>query len=312
MKDQPTVFMGTPEVAVPFLEQLHRMTDVRLVVTQPDRPRGRKQILMPTPVKQRAGELGIPVVQPEKIRSNESLKSKLRGIGPALILVVAYGRILPVDILDIPQYGCVNVHFSLLPRYRGAAPVNRALENGEATSGVTLIKMDPGMDTGPIIASRETAVGPDETAPELFDRLTALGVNLFSETLENYLNGRIDPEPQNHERASSAPMMEKSEGWLNFELPARTLHNRIRAFQPWPGTRACVGNSLFKFVQTAVEEGIGSGVSGTVERNGKQLSVVCGKNSRLVLLKLQPENRKPMDSAALLNGGYLKEGDRFD
>ncbi len=311
MKDQPTVFMGTPEVAVPFLDQLHRMTDVRLVVTQPDRPRGRKQILTPTPVKRRAGELGIPVIQPEKVRTNESLRSQLKAVNPAVILVVAYGRILPEDILDIPDHGCVNIHFSLLPRYRGAAPVNRALENGESITGVTLMRMDAGMDTGPVIAQRETAVDMNETAPELFKRLTELGLDLLSETLEDYVKERIVPEPQNHAQASTAPMMEKTEGWLNFDLPALSLHNKVRAFQPWPGARARLGDAVFKFVETTVGEHEPNSAPGTVERIGKQISVSCGENTSLVLLKLQPENRKPMDSASLINGGYLKEGDRF-
>lgn len=311
MKERPTVFMGTPEAAVPFLECLHRISDVKLVVTQPDRPRGRKRVMQPTPVKKRALDLNLPVIQPERVRSNESLKDQLQSITPAVILVVAYGRILPVDILDIPECGCLNVHFSLLPRYRGAAPVNRALENGESITGVTLMKMDAGMDTGPVIAQRETTIGPSESAPRLFERLTEVGLKLLEDTLPDYVAGTVKPREQDHGRASMAPMMEKSEGWLDFRLSARELHNRVRAFQPWPGARARLGNTVFKFVETDVDEPGSDGVAGTVQYRDKQLAVVCGDGSRLVIRCLQPENRKPMDAASLINGGYLKEGDRF-
>ncbi len=305
-----SLFMGTPDVAVPFLDALNDQTDVQLVVSQPDRPRGRKQVLQPTPVKARAAELGLPVEQPVRLKGNGLFVDRLDQLNLDVILVVAYGRILPLEILELPRKGCLNIHFSLLPAYRGAAPVNWAIVNGETETGVTLMKMDAGMDTGPVVGTVRTPIDPTEQAPSLFQRLTGLGIDLFKKTLSAYMTGDRVPEPQPATGVSMAPMMSRDDGVLDFSRPALELHNRVRGFQPWPGTRASWNGRMFKILETGLPRTGAERPVGSVIVMGNQIDVQCGDGMRLPILRIQPESKKAMDAPACINGGYLKDGDQ--
>ena len=227
--------MGSPDFAVPVLQALAGAYPLAGVVTQPDRPAGRGLTLVPPPVKRTALELGLPVVQPEKLRTPEAL-AELRAWSPDLIVVAAFGQILRPAVLDLPRFGCLNVHASLLPRWRGAAPIQAALLAGDTETGVTIMKLDPGVDTGPTLSRRALPIGPDDTAGDLFERLAPLGAQLLLETLPGYLAGSLALQPQDAARATYAPMLKKEDGQLDFSRPADELARRVRAFQPWPGT----------------------------------------------------------------------------
>jgi len=229
------VFMGTPPFAVPTLEALVRHGDtVAMVITQPDRPAGRGRKLTASAVKHKALQLGLPVYQPEKIRAPEAL-DRLREIAPQIIVVVGYGQIIPQTIIDLPRYGIVNVHSSLLPKYRGAAPMNWAIANGETTTGVTTMRIEKRLDAGDMLLKRETAIGPAETAPELAERLAPMGAELLIETLEGLAAGAITPGKQNEAAASYAPILKREDGWIDWQRTAPEVFNRIRGFDPWPG-----------------------------------------------------------------------------
>jgi len=306
--------MGTPEVAVPLLNALHEISDIRLVVTQPDRPSGRKRKLQAPPVKVRGNSLGLPVIQPERIKRNPEFLQQLKDCNPDVIVVVAYGKILPETILSLPPSGCVNVHYSLLPAYRGAAPVNWALVNGEKETGVTLMKMDKGLDTGPIIAASTVPISLSDDAPRLFEKLTATAIDILKEKLPLYLKKEIITVLQDEEMASYAPIIRKEDGKLDFSMPAMDVYNRIRGFQPWPGGFCTLNKQTFKFLKAGIpiEKTRDSMSPGTVTVQKSNLFVACGDSFMLPVLRIQPENRKAMDAASCLNGGYLKEGDRFE
>ena len=228
--------MGTAELSCASLETLaHNGTySVAAVVTQPDKPRGRDLKLQPSPVKSLAFKLNLPVLQPARAR-DEQFIAELRALKPDLIVVVAYGHILPPAILELPKFGCLNVHTSLLPKYRGAAPIQWAIANGETETGVTVMKMDAGLDTGPIVSQRRTPILPEDDSAMLHDRLAALGAELLLETVPDFVAGRIQPQPQPAEGASYAPKIKKEDGRIDWKLPAKTIWNRLRAFTPWPG-----------------------------------------------------------------------------
>jgi methionyl-tRNA formyltransferase len=230
------VFMGTAELSCASLEALaeDKRFLVAAVVTQPDRPRGRELKLQPSPVKALAQKLNLPVLQPARAR-DEKFIAELRGLAPELIVVVAYGQLLPPDILDLPRYGCLNVHTSLLPKYRGAAPIQWAVANGDTETGVTLMKMDAGLDTGPIVAQRRTPIQPTDDSATLHDRLARLGAELLLATLSDHVAGKIQPRPQPVAGVSHAPKIKKEDGRIDWHLPAQTILNRLRAFTPWPG-----------------------------------------------------------------------------
>jgi methionyl-tRNA formyltransferase len=229
------VFMGTPPFAVPTLDALVQHGDeVCLVITQPDRPAGRGRKLTASAVKQKALELGLEVYQPEKLRAPEALE-RLREIAPEIIVVVGYGQIIPQSIIDLPRLGIVNVHSSLLPKYRGAAPMNWAIANGETTTGVTTMRIEKRLDAGDMLLKRETAIGPAETASELAARLAPAGAELLIETIEGLAAGSITPEKQNEADASYAPILKREDGWIDWQRSAPAIYNRIRGFDPWPG-----------------------------------------------------------------------------
>jgi methionyl-tRNA formyltransferase len=299
------VFMGTPDFAVASLEACFDIGEVVAVVTQPDKPKGRGNTLAAPPVKELALSRGIPVLQPAKLRT-PPFSEELRRFAPDVCVVTAYGRILPKDILDLPPKGCVNVHGSLLPRFRGAAPIQWSIAHGDAETGVTLMVMDEGLDTGPMLAMKKLPIGPDETSASLYPKLAALGGDLLRESLPAYLRGELKPVPQPSEGVVLAPIIEKDEGRLDFTRPAVALERRLRAFTPWPGAFTTLGGKLLKVHRARV--GTRSGTSGTVLSAGPDgIEVACGEGS-LVLLDVQLEGKRVMSAAEFLTGHKLAQG----
>lgn len=300
------LFMGTPDFAVPSLEALltagHTICGV---FTQPDKPKNRGMKLLPTPVKECALSHGLPVFQPEKLRDGTAL-AQIQALAPELIVVAAYGRILPQNILDCPPKGCINVHSSLLPKYRGAAPINWAILNGEKETGVTIMHMAAALDAGDVISRLATSIGPDETAPELTARLAELGGKLLSETVAQIEAGTAVRIPQEEAQATLAPMLDKELSPLDFSKSAQTLHDQVRGLLPWPAAVAQVGETRCKIFATKVEKQ--TGVPGTVLEAGKNgLVVACGENA-LRIVELQPDGGKRMRSADYLRGHPIEEG----
>ena len=290
--------MGSPDFALPTLRALHTHYPIVGVVTQPDRAAGRGRGLKPPPVKTLALEFGIPVIQPEKLREPEAME-QLRAWSPDVIIVAAFGQILRQDVLDLPQFGCINVHASLLPRWRGAAPVNAAILRGDKKTGITIMKMDKGLDTGPILSQRSVRIKPGETAGSLFDRLSTLGAGLLLATLPGYLAGVIEPRPQPEKGATYAPMLKKEEGQLDFSRPAEELERMVRAFNPWPGAYLVWNGNLLKVHHASI--GLGK------EQKGERgvylgLPAVGTSDGLLVLVEVQPAGKRPMDGKAFLAG----------
>ncbi len=230
------VFCGTPRFAVPVLDRLVEAGfTVQLVVTQPDRPKGRGLELVFSPIKQRASQLALPITQPETIKTNDAFRAQLSALKPDAIIVVGYGRIIPQWMLDLPPLGNINLHASLLPKYRGAAPIQWAIARGETVTGVTTIKLDAGLDTGDILLQQETPIAPDDTAETLAPKLAAIGADLTVETLRGLQKGTLHPRKQDHTQATLAPILKKEDGLVDFSRPATEILNRMRGFQPWPG-----------------------------------------------------------------------------
>ena len=301
MEKLSVVFMGTPDFAVPCLARvLEDGYPVRGVFTQPDKPVGRRQTLTPPPVKQLALEKGIPVFQPAKLRDGAALEI-LRGLSPDLIVVVAYGRILPREILDCPRLGCVNVHGSLLPKYRGAAPIQWTVINGDPVGGVTTMYMAEELDAGDTILSMSLPVGEEETSGELYERLAPLGAECLSRTLALFQEGRVPRAPQDHAAATLAPMLDKAMGEMDFSLPARRLHDLVRGLNPWPSAWTAAEGKRLKVHRARVlrEEGT-EAPPGTV-LPGEGLAVACGSGV-LELLEVQPEGKGRMPGSAFLLG----------
>ncbi len=303
------VFMGTPDFAVPCLRVLlAQKHDIAAVVTQPDRAKGRGNKLAPPPVKMLAEEAGIPVYQPEKIKTREFTEI-LRGLKPDVMIVVAFGQILSQEILAIPPLGCINVHASLLPKYRGAAPINWCIINGEAVTGVTTMYMDKGLDTGDMIIKNETAIGENETAGELHDRLMELGASVLSETMVILTEGKVPRIPQDDAEATYAPIMTKALGRIDWSKDAEEIRNLIRGTYPWPGAFSTYAGKVFKIMSA---EACGSGVKhekwgsiAKVERDN--IVVSCGTGS-LKIKELQFENEKRMSVEAYLRGHEIEIG----
>jgi methionyl-tRNA formyltransferase len=299
--------MGTPQFAVPSLRACLDVGEVVAVVTQPDKPKGRGQELAVSPVKEVARRLPgpVPVLQPQKIRGT-SFHEEIRALRPDAVVVTAYGKILPEDLLRVPPHGCVNVHASLLPRFRGAAPIQWAIAAGDPVTGVCLMKMDVGMDTGPVISRRERPIHPDDTAATLHDALAELGATLIREDLPRYLRGELAPVPQPAEGVVLAPMIKKEDGLLDFRRPAAELERRVRAFHPWPGTFTFLEGKLLKVHRAKV--GPGAGPPGQVLAAGREgIEVACGEGS-LLLLEVQPEGRRAMTAQEFLAGRALQPG----
>lgn len=299
------VFMGTPDFAVKSLEACLELGEVVAVVTQPDKPRGRGQELSFSPVKQLAVAKGLTVLQPQKVRG-VGFADELRALAADVAVVTAYGKLLPRDVLDVPRHGCVNVHASLLPRFRGAAPIQWAIASGDEKTGVCLMKMDEGMDTGPVIDRAELPILPTDTSATLHDKLAALGGEVLRRALPRYLAGELRPVAQASEGVVLAPMIQKEDGQLDFTRPAVELERRLRAFTPWPGAFTRLQGALLKIHQAKVREG--KGEAGTVLAVGPSgLEVACGQGS-LLLEALQPEGKRVMSARDFLAGRSVAVG----
>lgn len=296
------VFMGTPDFAVPALEALIRSPEyeVALVICQPDKPQGRKQILTAPPVKALAVSHGLRVYQPNSLKNEEAYET-IRACSPDFIVVSAYGKILPKNVLDLPRYGCVNLHGSLLPQYRGAAPVQWSVINGDAVSGVTTMLMDVGLDTGDMLLRETVAIGPEETAGELFDRLAALCPALLLKTLRGLEEGTIVPEKQNEAEATYVGMLDKAMAEIDWNKPARTVHDLIRGLNPWPVAKTKFDGKIFKIYSSRVREQSIKGDVGALLADGGRLFVRCGEGA-LELLEVQLEGAKRMSAADFLRG----------
>lgn len=308
------LFMGTAELSCPSLRGLVAVPDFRTVavVTQPDRPKGRDLRLQPSPVKVVALELGLPVLQPERAR-NEGFIETLAGLTPDLIVVVAYGQILPQAVLDIPRFGCLNVHTSLLPKYRGAAPIQWAIVHGEAETGVTIMKMDAGLDTGDILLQEHTPILPADHSETLHDRLAQMGAALLLKTIPQYINGSLLPQPQPAVGGSYAARIKKEDGHIDWSQPAQLILNRLRGLTPWPGVFSFLEDGprkhLLKIWQAEVADGSGApGQILRVEKSG--ISIACGEKA-LRILNLQREGGKRLTAQQFLAGYPLQEGQQL-
>jgi len=298
------VFMGTPDIAVPCLDALVGWADSTAVVTQPDRPRGRRGTPQPSPVKERASALGLEVVQPERIRRDAEFMAWLRETAPDVIVVVAFGQILPADVLELPQYGCINVHFSLLPKYRGAAPVQWALIRGEVETGITTMSMDEGLDTGPILATQTVRIADDEDAGALLERLAGLAPDLLTVTLDGLAAGRLQPLPQDHESATLAPRLSREDGKIAWTDSAAEIVNRVRGVNPWPGATSELAGESVKLLAAAVGDGVGEpGQALAIDRE-RGLLVAAGQGA-VWLRRVQAPGRKPVSGAEYAHGRRL-------
>jgi methionyl-tRNA formyltransferase len=293
------VFMGSPDFALNSLRLLTQHYQVVGVVTQPNRASGRGRELKAPPVKLLAQELNIPVIQPEKLREPEAMQ-QLQAWAPDLIVVAAFGQILKKDVLDFPKYGCINVHASLLPRWRGAAPINAAVLAGDEETGVTIMKMDVGLDTGPMLAMKRIRIKPDDTAGSLFEALATLGADLLIETLPAYMDGNLTPQPQPEEGATYAPMLKKEDGRLDFNQSALELERRIRAMSPWPGAWFELNGNVLKVGRGVVSETKGNEVGSRLIVDGRP-AVTCA-DGVLILDEVQPPGKKMMPGKAFLSG----------
>jgi methionyl-tRNA formyltransferase len=305
------VFCGTPQFAVPSLRALlDAGFEVSLVVSQPDRPSGRGMQLAPTAVKQLAISRGVEVTQPEKIKNNAEFRSRLELIAPEAIVVVAYGRIIPQWMIDLPPLGNINGHASLLPKYRGAAPVQWAIARGETVTGVTTMRIDAGLDTGDMLMWREIAIQPEDTAVTLATKLAALTAELLIETLPAWKEGRIRPQKQDDSQATLAPILKKEDGLIDWRRSATETWNRLRGFQPWPGAHTTFRDKNLNVITAhPVTHALGS--PGELQVGSGSVVVGCGEQTALELLEVQPEGKKKMAVRDFLNGYRPQSGERL-
>lgn len=303
--------MGTPEFAVPCLQKLidcgHEVTGV---FTQPDKPQGRKMILTPPPVKELALANGIPVYQPVKMRDGTALEM-LKEANPELAIVVAYGKILPKEILEFPKYGCINIHASLLPKLRGAGPIQWSVINGFEKTGVTSMQMDEGLDTGDMLISREIEIGENDTAGDMHDKLSVIGAEVLEETINALIAGELKPEKQNHDEFTYAPMLSKELSPIDWNAPASEVHNKIRGLSPWPSATAVLGGKKVKIHKSILVSDSGKS-AGEIIESGKRLVVSCGDGKCIEILNLQAEGKKAMSAADFMRGNAVNIGDKFE
>jgi methionyl-tRNA formyltransferase len=306
---QSLVFCGTPRFAVPTLEALvHAGFPVRLVVTQPDKPRGRGLVLTPSPVKQTALALNLPVTQPTSIKNNHEFRSQLESIKPDAIIVVGYGRIIPQWMIDLPRLGNINLHASLLPKYRGAAPIQWAIARGETMTGVTTMRIDAGLDTGDILLQKDIPIAATDTAETLAPALAAVGADLLVETLHGLQAGGIEARPQDDAQASLAPILKKEDGRIDFRLSAREIRDRLRGFQPWPGVFTSFRGKNLHLWDAALSEH--SLVPGELLAEGDRLFIGCGEGA-LEILEVQVEGKKRMPARDFIHGYRPQAGEKL-
>ena len=305
------VFFGTPQFAVPALRALVASRhDLVALVSQPDRPKGRGHKLQPTPTKVVAESSGTPVLQPTRLKSEEFLEA-MRALAPDLGVVAAYGRILPDSLLAIPRLGMINIHASLLPRYRGAAPVHRAVINGDEETGVSIMKVVTELDAGPVFAMASRSIGPLETTPEVEEGLADLGTRLLLEVIDQLDSGEPEPTPQDDTRATFAPKIERHEGLVDWTLPAARLHNLVRGLQPWPLVSARLDGTRHLIHRTEIVPGSEIAPGGMVVQSDGELLVAAGDGGVLRILQIQPEGRRAMSARDFLAGHPIPAGSRF-
>jgi methionyl-tRNA formyltransferase len=295
------VFCGTPQFAVPTLEKLVEAGfNVRLVLTQPDRPKGRGLGLVASPVKRTAQRLGLPIYQPEKIKQNEELRAKLDAIAPAAIVVVGYGRIIPKWMLELPKHGNINLHASLLPKYRGAAPIQWTIANGESVTGVTTMRIDEGLDTGDVLLQKDLAILDEDTAETVSPRLAAIGAELMIDTLRGLAEGTISPKAQKNDEATLAPILKKEHGRIDFGRSAQEIYNRLRGFQPWPGAFTTFRGKMLNI--TAAKPSAEKIPQAQLLVKDEKFFAGCGNSTGLELLEVQPEGKKRIPARDFVHG----------
>jgi methionyl-tRNA formyltransferase len=300
------VFMGTPEFAVPSLQKLVDLGEHTVaVVTQPDRPKGRGQRLTPPPVKLLAEKLCIPVLQPVKVRAPEFI-DVMRELNPDLIMVTAFGQILPKSLLEIPRFGCINIHASLLPRYRGAAPINWSIINGETETGITIMQMDEGLDTGDILLKRALSIGPEEDACSLHDRLSMAGAEAMADALDLLATGRLVREKQNDSLSNYAPMLKKEDGLIDWTREPGTICNLVRGLTPWPGAFTMLGDKTLKIYRCRIAGG--GGEPGTILQADRSGLVIACRGGGVLVEELQLEGKKRLSAKDFLAGYNIKPG----
>jgi methionyl-tRNA formyltransferase len=304
------VFCGTPRFAVPSLDSLAEAGfQIQLVVTQPDRPKGRGLELVASPVKQRARQLHLPILQPETIKKNEAFREQLTALKPDAIIVVGYGRIIPQWMLDLPPLGNINLHASLLPKYRGAAPIQWAIAQGETVTGVTTMRIDAGLDTGEILLQEEILIAPGDTAETLAPALASVGAKLLVKTLRGLQAAAIQPRPQDHAQATLAPILKKEDGLIDFSRPASEILNRMRGFQPWPGAYTKFRGKTLQVWKASSQTGAPPSSEIKVDRD--HLLFGCGNNTAIELLEVQLEGKKRSSAADFMRGYRISSGEKF-
>ncbi len=302
------LYMGTPDFAVEPLKALVAGSyEVCGVVTQPDKPVGRKAILTPPPVKVEAEKAGLKVYQPQTLKNGEGMEI-LKELTPDVVIVVAYGKILPKDFLEFPKYGCINIHGSILPKYRGAAPIQRCVLDGEKYAGVTSMQMDEGLDTGDMLLVEKTEIGENETSGELFDRLAPMGAELLIKTLVALENGELEPKKQNNDESTYASMLDKSMSRVDWSKTAQTVHNQIRGLDPWPVAQTVVFGKTLKLFGSSLCKEFGGGKAGEVKTLKDGLAVFCGDGKAVLISEVQFEGKKRMKSADFLRGNPIPDG----
>ena len=306
------VFCGTPQFAVPSLKKLLTLPEFEIlgIFTQPDRPKGRGNEVSFSPVKEQALAANVPVHQPEKIGAPE-IEQQLRSLAPDAIVIIAYGQIIPARLLAIPRLGWINLHASLLPKYRGAAPIQWAIANGEAATGNTSMRIDAGMDTGETLMQQEMPIGPDETAPQLAQRLAEAGAGLMIETLRGLQPGTLKARPQDASAASYAPMLKREDGRIDWSMPAVEIYNRMRGFTPWPGAFTEFRGQTCHIVGHPLAKEVCAHTPGSLLPQGGKLLVACGAATVMELTNVKVEGRKQISAAEFAQGARLHRGERF-
>jgi methionyl-tRNA formyltransferase len=306
------VFLGSSTFAIPTLVALfEKGYSIAAVITQPDKPSGRGHVIQAPPIRNKAIELHLPVYQPVSVKDDRA-RALFDALSPDMLIVVAYGKILPAWLLQLPRYGAINLHGSLLPRYRGAAPIQWAVANGEPETGVCTMQIDEGLDTGPVFLCEKTSIHPDETVQELSERLAGLGSELMIRTVEGVTNGTLKPTPQDESQATLAPILEKRHGFINWKDPAKRIHDRVRAFTPWPGAVTRFRGAPCKILKTRVGDRVPPGTEpGTIFASRKSLTAACGDFLMVEIIELQPENRKPVRGVDFANGARIQAGEKF-
>jgi methionyl-tRNA formyltransferase len=307
------VYMGTADFAIPTLDRLvNENYKLAAVVTQPDKPSGRGQQLHSPPVKKRALELQLHVHQPVTLK-DDSTRAFFETLQPDCIIVVAYGKIIPPWLIRLPRFGVLNLHGSLLPKYRGAAPIQWAVANGETETGVCTMQIDEGLDTGPVYLCEKTAIQTEESVQQLSERLAVLGAELLSRTLSGVISDSLHPTPQDHTRASLAPIIQKEDGYIDWRWPAQTIHNRVRAFNPWPGTVTRFRGSICRILKSKVGRQMETSESpGSLTASKGGVTVACGDGAGLELIEVQLPGKKPVSGNDFANGMRIQVGDYFE